>query len=134
MASYPPAISFHPCPWRASDIIKPHPAPPPTSYLEDHVRIVYNDGDWPPTPEGEGISEEQDKLTYQPTVAVVNACTKSAMVSAQPLSLLLAKMREYTRKGEPGHGGSDREYVFKLGQVVSSGGCSVHFFDFYSFS
>lgn len=128
MASYVPTTSLYPCPWRDSDIFEPQPAPPLTSCLEDYVRIVYNDGDWPPTPEDEGISEEQDKPTCKPTINVGNACTKPAMVSAQPLSLLPVKMGEDTRKGEPGHGGSDREYIFKVRQVVPPGGCSVHVF------
>ena len=133
MASYVPATSFYPFPWRAPDILKPQPAPPLTSFPEDHMRIVYNDGDWPPMPEDAGISKEQDKLTCKSTLSAVNACTKPAMVSAQPLSLLPAKMGGYSWKGEPGHSGSDREYIVKEDQVVYPGGCSVLFFLFLNF-
>jgi len=126
MASYEPSTSFYPCPWSASDILKPQPAPPPTYYLKDHVRIVYNDGDWPTTPEDEeGISEEQES---KPTIAAGNAFIKHAVVSAQPLGLLSVRMREYTQKGGYSSGGSDREYMLKEGQVVFPGRCSVHFF------
>ena len=95
--------------------------------------MVYNDSDWPPTPEDKGISEEQDKTTCKPTVAVGNACTKPAMVSAQPLNLLPVKMGEYTRKGEPSHGGEDRVYIFKEGQVVPPGGCSDYLYFYLEF-
>ena len=128
MASYDPATSFYPCPWNASDIFKPQPVPPPTYYLKDHVRIVYNDSDWPTTPEDEGISEEQDKPTFKPTAAAGNVCNKPAMISVQPLSLLTAKRREYTQREKLGSGGSDRECILEAGQFASPGGCSVLLF------
>lgn len=137
MASYVPAASVYPCPWRDSNISTPPPAPPPTNYLKDHVRIVYNDGDWPTTPKGEGSSEEQDKPACKFAVIAGGACTKPAMVSAQPLSLLTAKMREYTRTEEPGSGGPDLEYILKERQSAISGGYLVlvfFFSEFYLFS
>jgi hypothetical protein len=133
MASYEPATSFYSCPFNASDIFKPQTAPPPTYYLKNHVRIVYNDDDWPTTPE-EGISEEQDKPASKSMVVSGNACTKRAVVSVQPLSLLTAKMREYTQKEEPSTGGSDCGYILKEEQLAFPGGCSGFFLVFSEFT
>jgi len=130
MASYVPGTSFYPCPWRASDIFKPEPAPPPTYSLKDHVRVVYNDSDWPTTPEGEeGISEGQGKPAYKPTIVAGNARTKPAMVSTRPLGLLSVKMREYSGKGEPGSGESDHGYILKEGLSAPPSRFLVHFFE-----
>ena len=131
MASYAPSNSFYPCPWRASDIFKPQPAPPPTYFLKDHTRVVYNDADWPTIPEDEGMSEEQDKHVCD---ATMDAGTKSVIISAQPLSLLSVKMREYSEKGGSGGSRTGHGNVLKEGQFASPGRYSVHFFEFYSSS
>jgi hypothetical protein len=129
MASYTPA-SFYPCPWRASDIFKPQPPPPPTYYLRDHVRVVYNDGDWPED-EG-GFNEEQNKHAYDHIPPAETVRAKLAVVPAPPLGLLSVRIREYNKKGESGRDRPDQGNISKEEQFASLGRCSVHFLVFYS--
>ena len=77
------------------------------------------------------MSKEQDKHVCG---ATIDAGTKSAILSAQPLSLLSVKMREYSGKEGSGGSGSGHGNGLKGGQFASPGRCSVHFFEFYSSS
>ena len=125
MASYELSTSFYPCPLRASDIFKPQPTPPPVYYLKDHVRVEYNDSDWPTTPEGEEEASKEEGINA--SNRVTTAGNASMVVRAQPLGLLSAKMREYREKEKFGSNGSENGDISKEGQFASPGMISFPF-------
>jgi hypothetical protein len=116
MDSYAPATSFYPCPLRASDIFKPQSTPPPTYYLKDHVRVEYNDSDWPTTLEGEEEASKEESMNSSNRVAA--AGDARMVVRAQlPLGLLSVRMREYREKEKFGSNGSGNGDIFEGGAV-----------------
>jgi len=125
MASYSPGTSFYPCPLSAADVFKPQPAPPPIYYLKDHVRVEYNDSDWPTTPEGEeeAHKEETDDLNRMDAVG-----DASMVVRAQPLlGLLSMRMREHREQERSASNRSEGEGISKEGRFASPGMPSVPF-------
>jgi len=125
MDSYSPGTSFYPCPLRAADIFKPQAALPPIYYLKDHVRVEYNDSDWPTTPEDE---EEAHKEEMNDPARINAAGDASMMVRVlAPLGLLSLKMREHHEKEKSASNASEGEGISKEGRIASSGRPSVPF-------
>jgi len=119
MDSYSPGTSFYPCPLRAADIFKPRPALPPIYYLKDHVRVEYNDSDWPTTPEDEEEAHKEDMNDPYRMTAVGDV---RMMVRVQaPLGLLSVKMREHYEKEKSVSNGSECEDISKEGLFASPG-------------
>src|SRR5258706_3455937 len=119
------STSFYPCPIRAADVFKRQPTPPPVYYLKGHVRVEYNESDWPTTPEDEEASTEEGVNASNHTTAAGDA---SMVVRARPLlGLLSVKMKEHREKEIVGCNGSKDDEMPKEGRFASPGMPSVPF-------
>ena len=109
---------------RAADVFKPQPTPPPTYYLKDHPRVVYNESDWPIAyDEAEANMEEgRNGSGHENT-----ARSAGMMVRAQPLGLLSVRLGEYSRKEKFASNGSENGNISKEGRLASPGMLSVPF-------
>ena len=125
MTSYSPGTSFYPCPLSAADVFKPQPAPPPVYYLKDHVRVEYNDSDWPTTPEGEEEAHKEVTNGLSRISAAGDASMKAR--APAPLGLLSARMREHREQEKSASNESEGEGISKEGRFASPGMPSVPF-------
>jgi len=125
MTSYSPGTSFYPCPLSAADVFRPQPAPPPVYYLKDHVRVEYNDSDWPTTPEGEEEAHKEVTNGLSRISAAGDANMKAR--APAPLGLLSMKMREHREQEKSASNESEAEGKSKEGRFASPGMPSVPF-------
>ena len=64
-----PAVSYHPCPIKASSIFTPQPPPIPMYYARNPVRLTFEDADWGTLTDDEESESKQElsSRTFVPT-------------------------------------------------------------------